>query len=1813
MEKTNFTMAGWVQRLGGLASLVLLVCCLSGFQRLNAQETKLPNSSQTYTGCSGTYTDIGGEDGLYDGYTDNVVRAWSFCPTNPTMQVVKLTFVDFDIHISDNFSIYDSNKVGAGALIVGNVWGGAVSGMTADTKGPAYSVDVFGKGWAMASCKNLSGCLTVSFNDNGDGDKGEGWKFTVECATKPTTLTCGTSQILAQANCALGYARNSWKAPAATYCGLPIYMEVTSTCAAGIRGADFISQGVPDTILANGTVYDFYFPVGRYTITSTIVGVECNGTPGLQADETLTSLTGNTAALITAFRNKFKCTTNVNVATPGLTFNDNVTVSLGAGCQAAINPDMILEDPCLALDFLDLIAFDFGYKVEVETETGVKTGYFNKLGDLEYNWPVISGADVVCRKDYKVTITRRILTDKDCDGTLRGLPISSVPANPAAAADFVLGLLAASYNINDGWDYEEVKGWGYIRFEDKIEPEIETQGGYLSCFDLAGLSDAQIQTKLNNSFKLADVEAYDDCGIVDKKATAWAREGVDCSDAPEVYVGGCSRPATDVYTRVVTVTDWCGNTSSASQTIYVYQPAIQTPVCVDIDCKDLGGASLSLSNGKTGITPAFLLGLNSTKYKDKNLYVPFYDPDYVCKTLNPIMCNMDGYYPYYDGDEIAYNAGHACGYAIDYNDQVVEICPGFEYKIFRRWTILNWCNGEFETGSNDGKEYTQIIKIVSHPDFTVNIPGSLDAKNIGHDCTANYTLPTPADDACLGGAFTYNVSVNGGGSYKPGDVVNLKIGDNTITYAAIFCSQRVSKTYTITVRDFTPPVAVCEKYRQVALSTDGIASVLAGAFDDGSNDACGPVYFKVRRMAESACSGPLNGDDAPAAGNQIWFDDKVKFCCDDVANEVTVVFRVYDRDPGAGPVDPKREAPGGDLFGRYNDCMVQVEVVDKITPMCMPPADVRLDCDKLPNNLDLTQSEFAGLSADKKASVMESLKDAYGFATTIGGCAPVVKELTPAFDLVCRTGTIVRSFQAETKDGQTKSAICKQTITLNEKHDYCITFPADVSGQCGAVIDTMIQTSENACDLLSIRVEDEKFVASGDECFKIFRTFKVINWCEWDKISPAIIINRDEDGDGKPGDEAVTVVRRTNSGGTIYIDRNCTPTDTNPKANENGSNPAGYWRAITKSDAAWVSRGFYQYLQVITVYDDINPIITFGETSVCEDDGDCVEAVTVPFKVTEECTPNDITVTYKLKPFNGAAINDPFGGRIVKVGVIGDEASYQITGGSYPIGAHSFVVTAIDGCGNRDEDVIPFEVKDCKAPNPICINGLTRELMNVGNGMAEVWASDFLVSDIYDCTGQGPEVKNGLLKVKKFSINKVGEARNAATQALTFDCTEVGFQQVELWAYDEAGNYDKCETFINITDLDGFCAPGGASKIAGAIQTENNLPVDQVTVTLSGNTDLTSVTNTTGAFEFATVVKGHDYTVTPVKDGEGVNPRQGISTIDLVKISKHILRTETLDSPYKMIAADVNRSGNISAVDIVELRRLLLFIDTDFKSNTSWVFVPKSFVFPNPSNPWATEFPMVTSFNNLQENVQADFVGIKVGDCTLDAMQSGATAIENRNAGELMINVKDQAVKAGEEYTVTFSAAELATIEGYQFTINFSGLEVVDVEEGAANINNFGFTYADAGMLTTSWNDKAETSELFTLVFKATTNGKLSEMLKVSSQLLQAEAYNTQGEVLNVALRFDGKATAAGFELYQNRPNPFNGKSVIGFNLPESGDATLRIYDVAGKTLKVVQGNYAAGYNQVEISSSDLPATGVLYYTLETTLGSATKKMVIVK
>ncbi|MBV6441669.1 MAG: hypothetical protein EPGJADBJ_03355 [Saprospiraceae bacterium] len=564
-----------------------------------------------------------------------------------------------------------------------------------------------------------------------------------------------------------------------------------------------------------------------------------------------------------------------------------------------------------------------------------------------------------------------------------------------------------------------------------------------------------------------------------------------------------------------------------------------------------------------------------------------------------------------------------------------------------------------------------------------------------------------------------------------------------------------------------------------------------------------------------------------------------------------------------------------------------------------------------------------------------------------------------------------------------------------------------------------------------------------------------------------------------------------------------------------------------------------------------------------------------------------------------------------------------------PYGRHKIRWIISDGCGNEIFREYDFEVKDAKAPTVVCLNGLSVNIM--ATDMIQMWATDFL--HYAEDNHTPPTISTMTPNLLRYAIRKVGTGTSFPVDSLgnpvtnvVFTCDELGPQQVELWAMDMAGNAGYCVTTVDVQDNGNFCSTTNDPNyvtVAGTLKTTldegiENAGIDLQAALPGGGTPvaLYDATDDQGYYEFLNAVPLYsNYTVTPAKDD---NPLNGVSTYDLVLISKHILGQEPFDTPYKMIAADANKSNSITTFDIVEIRKLILGIYSELPGNASWRFVDADYAFPVPNNPWTVQFPETISLADVQANqLNDDFIGIKIGDVNNTVIPNSLITMDDRSGGTLFFDVDDHEIEAGEVFTATFKGA--GRVLGYQFTMNLSGLEVVDVVPGAGmSPDNFGVF---DGTVTTSVDGEANE---FALSFRAVKTGRLSEMLSVSSRLTRAEAYsgikshhghngNDCNDLLDIAFRFNAPGntvvSGVGFELYQNQPNPFVQRTLIGFHLPEAAEATLSIHDGTGRLLFIRKGQFVKGYNAIPVGET-FPDAGLLYYTLKTDAYSDTGKMV---
>lgn len=1188
-----------------------------------------------------------------------------------------------------------------------------------------------------------------------------------------------------------------------------------------------------------------------------------------------------------------------------------------------------------------------------------------------------------------------------------------------------------------------------------------------------------------------------------------------------------------------------------------------------------------------------------------------------------------------------------------YTDERIEICAG-SYKILRSWTMLDGCLGSSNTPPFNPLTYQQIIKVMDQSGPQMSCPADFTVNTDPYSCCVTLDLPDLIlTDNCsrvqsITATITSKDSTNGAPTYYfevPGTLADfpnnniwlpdtlgqlgntpcLPIDTFIVGYRAKDGCDNVSIcTFNLVVADRTEPVAVCDEFTQVAIAAGGKAEIDAITFDDGSYDQCCIKKFEARR---------LNGI---CAGEPDNFGPTVEFCCSDVGKTIKVVMRVTD------------------CSDNTNECNINVLVEDKIKPICSPPAPVTVSCE----NFD------PSLGAYGTASVQDNC------------CIGSVKSTADysAFDTICNVGTILRIFTAADCNGL--SSTCTQRIVVFYEQEYFIRMPSDANvTKCDGTGNFGVPLFLNEdCELLGVSYEDQIFTVVPDACFKIIRRWQIINWCTYVPGKPCIYVPNPEpspnpldpnnirgpvlslpgtSGIWSPTNLSVTPgAPATDYANLLDPNANCYNYDQiikvidlqDPKINV----PLGQdtFCDLTANDATlWHTDDWWDQ--------------AIGSHNVCEG------PVDLNITAVDSCTGTDVLVRYLLfldldqdgvmeTVVNSASLPD------VNTVHFGNAANPNFTGGDprsfdqrnvpvnqqytfaletsvqnnllhaavkwtttensgqyylpeLPYGNHKIKWIVQDGCGNETVKEYNFTVRDCKPPSPVCINGLSVNLMP--NQTISIWASDLLQYADDNCTPVNA-LQLGIRKSGGTNTFPADGGGNPMVQ-VTFNCAELGNQLVDLWVRDLSGNAGYCQTYVLVQDNMGNC-PVITGKATGNLSTETQSGLNNGIVELSGVSNLIpafsyfSASDTAGNFKFFEVPYSSDFSITPYKDDD---PMNGVSTYDLALISRHVLGVEAFSSPYKMIAADANKSGSITSFDIIELRKMILGVYTTLPSNTSWRFVDKDYVFPNSANPFQAEFPEYRNTVNYQSDLSgADFVAVKVGDVNGNAVPNALVASDDRNQGVALFTMEDQLLRSGEVATVTINATSL--LEGFQMTLNFKDLELLDVIPGPDMRAEQFALFQPEHAITASWFGGAA-MPAFSVRVRALKALQLRDCIAVSNRITRSEAYPraTDGtHKHDIVLQFkDGETnheSGVGFELYQNQPNPFSDNTRICFYLPENDVVTLSISDGTGKLVyqQVVQ--CTKGAQSFVIDRKDLGAAGIWYYTLKTRFGTESKKMI---
>ena len=1205
---------------------------------------------------------------------------------------------------------------------------------------------------------------------------------------------------------------------------------------------------------------------------------------------------------------------------------------------------------------------------------------------------------------------------------------------------------------------------------------------------------------------------------------------------------------------------------------------------------------------------------------------------------------------------------HLCNILIARDDVEIAICgkgTNGSHKVIRTWSIVDWC----QQTTNECLQIFE-VKDTKAPEIKKYRDHLYTSIEPWH-CTANVPIPIiSAYDNCthdIGYSITVKDTISQNivaeREIAPGEMAIFSIegeqammtasgivpGVYWIYYVAVDdCGNRSdAKRTLLEVVDHVPPVAVCPDELVISLINDeheldgGVAKVPAAAFDDGSHDSdCNEVYFKVLRMDEWDASPdrrsglPVACEEADAVTYErdkhgliidstavVYFDDYVKFCCAD--DSVTVVLRVFDQDPGDGPIAAE------DYVGNYNDCMILVTTKKQLPQLKVCAPARHTDCLD-----DLHDMSIMGMPEIENGCDVHHMiyQDAeYG-------------------DPSCGTGRIIRSWYFDQNhDGIVdlgEPHMCDQEIFMDgQKFDpTSIKWPkhytgdwvrgihrtTDESGYCqekaaqvdlGDAVNCTDEIELCApewasvdCGLIGHNVDiDTIYAGNGSSCSKIIKRWTVIDWCHYDP-------NTYHAGSNHTNELFEAVQDNCDTTGCISFQEYGTYYRYARVKNHEG-----------RDSAAIIWDGYYTWEQVIKVVDETIPVIDPAVTIDADLSGEsCQGSITINKHAEDSGCVSLLKWDIQILNYEGELV--------AQHSANGSDVSWEVDhvgSGEYTV---KYVVS--DGCQNVATAEDTYIARDSREPTPYCLSGVSTTVMET-DGKATIWAADFNIGS-YDNCDEAADLRFTLSDIHPDDDPDFIVERGSS--AATFSCADLqgaSSRTIDLTMYvwDRSGNRDFCSVYFRIDDTDDDCntinnpptddpeggddqtdenvEPEVAALISGSLRTSTGSMIEAADITI--NSALPGYpkvyTSDSGLYAFDENPLSMNYIIRAEKHGDYLN---GVSTLDLVLLQQHILGTQNFNDPYKVIAGDVNSDQKLTASDVVLLRRLILGLITELPAN-SWRFINAENQFADYHRPWPFAEQIV--IDALIDHATAqNFIGIKIGDVNGDVTTNQLRQSELRSSSELVqLTMKDIPVTAGQTYDVSVHLQDQSSLFGIQFALDLGYMTVIELT--SANIDITADHYhIDDGRLYVSWHAASELSidgPLLQVVLRAEGSGYLSEQIQLSDLGMAAEVYHGYPTVES-ALTLSYESKDASFELYQNQPNPFTQSTTVGFRVPSDMSIVFSIIDVSGRVVHSQQSNYDTGYHEIEIASEHLQSKGIFYYRLTGEHHSSTKKMLLI-
>ena len=219
---------------------------------------------------------------------------------------------------------------------------------------------------------------------------------------------------------------------------------------------------------------------------------------------------------------------------------------------------------------------------------------------------------------------------------------------------------------------------------------------------------------------------------------------------------------------------------------------------------------------------------------------------------------------------------------------------------------------------------------------------------------------------------------------------------------------------------------------------------------------------------------------------------------------------------------------------------------------------------------------------------------------------------------------------------------------------------------------------------------------------------------------------------------------------------------------------------------------------------------------------------------------------------------------------------------------------------------------------------------------------------------------------------------------------------------------------------------------------------------------------------------------------------------------------------------------------------------------------------------------------------------------------------------------------AGELVAVDVSLANVEALMGYGFKLNyetdkFEFISVAPADEdllkstGGETLFHHVVTDGQVHVVTGMYNGTAVSGggDIVRVVFRVLNEFEDNARFEIADGLVFDPSQLQNPAVVAGVLEL--QSTPREFALRQNFPNPFNPDTTIKYDLSESADVTLQIYNVLGQVVRTLVGSEAqnAGRYQIRWNGMDdrgVPvSSGVYFYQISAGKFQDVRKLMLLK